>query len=83
AIDVLHHTETPGLGDEIDYDYFKNQFKGKTLKQLKVVKMETKEYIQAITGATISSRAVTEDAVKNGLLLLMEKFGQEEKKADG
>jgi RnfABCDGE-type electron transport complex G subunit len=73
-IEILHHTETPGLGDEIQKDYFKNRFKGKTVEQLKVVKEESDTYIEAITGATISSRAVAEDAVKNGVLLLKEKF---------
>jgi electron transport complex protein RnfG len=73
-IDVLHHTETPGLGDEIELDYFKDQFKGKTVEQMKVEKVETDKYIQAITGATISTRAVAEDAVKNGILLLKQKF---------
>jgi electron transport complex protein RnfG len=75
-IDVLHHTETPGLGDEIERDYFKNQFKGKTLEHLKVIKGETKEDIEAITGATISTRAVAEDAVKNGVILLKDKFSE-------
>lgn len=73
-IDVLHHTETPGLGDEIERDYFKDQFKGKTIEHLKVIKGETKEDIEAITGATISTRAVSEDAVKNGVLLLKDKY---------
>ena len=76
AIDILHHTETPGLGDEIQKDYFKNQFKGKTIENMKVIKGETKEDIEAITGATISSRAVAEDAVKNGIQLLKDKFSQ-------
>jgi electron transport complex protein RnfG len=66
-IDIIHHAETPGLGDEIETDYFKGQFKDKDMEHLKVVKTDTKEYIQAISGATISSRAVTEDAVKNGV----------------
>lgn len=70
-INILHHAETPGLGDEIEYDYFKDQFKGKDIDHLKVLKTETTEYIQAISGATISSRAVTEDAVKNGVAFLM------------
>jgi len=70
-INILHHAETPGLGDEIEKDWFKNQFKGKDIEHLKVDKTGTrKEYIQAITGATISSRAVSEDAVKNGILFL-------------
>lgn len=70
-INVLSHAETPGLGDEIESDSFKNQFKGKTIEHLKVIKGETKEDIQAISGATISSRAVTEDAVKNGVAFLI------------
>ncbi len=69
-IDILHHAETPGLGDEIVLDYFKNRFKGKDIDHLKVLKKETTEYIQAITGATISSRAVAEDGVRNGLEFL-------------
>ncbi len=69
-IDILHHAETPGLGDEIVRPYFKNRFKGKDIEHLKVVKKETTQYIQAITGATISSRAVAEDGVRNGLEFL-------------
>jgi len=70
-ISILHHGETPGLGDEIETDWFKDQFKDKTIEHLKVIKGETKEDIQAISGATISSRAVTEDAVKNGVAFLI------------
>ncbi len=70
-INILGHGETPGLGDEIETDSFKGQFKDKDLNHLKVVKTETKEDIQAISGATISSRAVTEDAVKNGVVFLI------------
>jgi electron transport complex protein RnfG len=72
-INILGHAETPGLGDEIEEDSFKGQFKNKDLDHLKVLKTDTTEYIQAISGATISSRAVTEDAVKNGVKFLMEK----------
>ena len=70
-INILGHGETPGLGDEIETDWFKNQFKDKDLDHLKVLKTDTKEYIQAISGATISSRAVTEDAVKHGVEFLI------------
>ena len=70
-IDILGHGETPGLGDEIETDWFKDQFKDKDFEHLKVLKTETKESIQAISGATISSRAVTEDAVKNGVAFLI------------
>jgi Na+-translocating ferredoxin:NAD+ oxidoreductase subunit G len=69
-INILGHAETPGLGDEIETDSFKNQFTGKDSDHLKVLKTETTDYIQAISGATISSRAVTEDAVKNGVEFL-------------
>ncbi len=70
-IDILGHAETPGLGDEIEKDGFKNQFPGKDYEHLKVVKTQSSEYIQAISGATISSRAVAEDAVRNGVEFLV------------
>ncbi|MEK7196322.1 MAG: FMN-binding protein, partial [Nitrospirota bacterium] len=70
-INILAHGETPGLGDEIELDYFKDRLKGKDIEHLKVLKTETKEYVEAISGATISSRAVTEDAVKNGVAFLI------------
>ncbi len=76
-ISVLGHGETPGLGDEIEKDYFLNQFKGRTADKLVVIKGETSDKIQAITGATISSRAVTEDGVKNGVKMLKEKLSGE------
>ena len=70
-INILGHGETPGLGDEIETDSFKDQFKGKDVDHLKVLKTDTTEYIQAISGATISTRAVSEDAVKNGVAFLI------------
>lgn len=66
-ITVLSHAETPGLGDEIQADWFQKQFAGKRFSQMKVIKGPTTENIQAISGATISSRAVTEDAVRKAL----------------
>jgi electron transport complex protein RnfG len=76
-ISILGHGETPGLGDEIQKDYFLEQFEGKTVDTLVVIKGETPDKIQAITGATISSRAVTEDGVRNGVKLLKEKLSKE------
>jgi electron transport complex protein RnfG len=74
-IKVLHHAETPGLGDQVeDRALFLDQFKGKGLSQLVLVKSETKENIQAISGATISSRAVT-NGVKDAVQTLVEKYG--------
>ncbi len=76
-ISILGHGETPGLGDEIEKDYFLNQFKGRSADNLVVIKGETPDKIQAITGATISSRAVAEDGVKNGVKMLHEKLSGE------
>ena len=78
-ISILGHGETPGLGDDIEKEYFLNQFKGRSADNLVVIKGETPDKIQAITGATISSRAVTEDGVKNGVKLLKEKLSGEVK----
>ncbi len=88
GLEVLEHEEDPGLGAEIDQDYFKNQFKGKpfeALKAIDVVKAPLpSDYLEALngkigeedivkfreqykdkavyalTGATISSKAVAE-----------------------
>jgi electron transport complex protein RnfG len=76
-INILGHAETPGLGDEIETDGFKNRFAGKDAGHLKVLKTETNEYIQAISGATISSRAVAEDAVRNGVEFLKKTLQKE------
>jgi electron transport complex protein RnfG len=70
-ISILDQKETPGLGDEIDTAVFRKQFEGKDIDHLKVVTTETTDDIQAISGATISSRAVTEDAVRSGVAFLM------------
>lgn len=103
GIAITESEEDPGLGAEIEQNYFRNQFVGKTadvLKKLKVVKEPlppeylkaleptkakkaglTPEQIQeiknkylqaniyALTGATISSRAVT-----NGVKSTVRKF---------
>lgn len=62
GIKILAHTETPGLGANAPEPKFSGQFKDKPTKdKLEVVKIApTKEnQIQAITGATITSKAVT------------------------
>lgn len=97
GLEILEHEEDPGLGAEIEQDYFKNQFKNRTFENLRgldVVKeplpdnyfqalegniAETeaaailKQYldhdIYALTGATISSRAVN-----NGVKGIVKKF---------
>ncbi|MHC1719630.1 MAG: FMN-binding protein [Clostridiaceae bacterium] len=61
------HNETPGLGDKAARAPFKDQFAGKTSAQLEVTKdASNTENIQALTGATISSRAFTK-AVKQAV----------------
>lgn len=97
SFEVLEHEEDPGLGAEIEQDYFKNQLKGKpfeAIKAIDVVKAPIpsdyldalkgkvseeeilafrEEYkskdVYAITGATISTVAVT-----NGVKSIVTKF---------
>ncbi|MDQ1237885.1 MAG: H+/Na+-translocating ferredoxin:NAD+ oxidoreductase subunit [Thermodesulfobacteriota bacterium] len=103
GIAITESEEDPGLGAEIEQNYFRNQFRGKTvesLKDLKVVKeplpddyfmaldpmvaakkglspekisgikeKHIKDDIYALTGATISSKAVT-----NGVKDTVRKF---------
>lgn len=75
SINILSHGETPGLGDEIEKEDFKKQFEGKALENLELVKVETKDKVQAISGATISSRAVT-NGVKGAVKMLNEKYAK-------
>jgi electron transport complex protein RnfG len=97
GMEILEHEEDPGLGAEIEQDYFKNQFKGKpfdALKGIDVVKAPIpSDYLKALngriseeeilkfreqykggdvyalTGATISTRAVC-----NGVKGIVTKF---------
>ena len=78
-ITILAHAETPGLGDEIEEDYFLSQFEGKRADNLVVIKGETEDKIEAISGATSSSRAVTEDGVRKGVEMLRETVSGEVK----
>jgi electron transport complex protein RnfG len=57
---VLRHTETPGLGALAVKEDFYNRYKGLSLTPLNVVKINPGENeIQAITSATITTRAIT------------------------
>jgi len=71
GIKILHHNETPGLGAKITEDRFLSQFKGKTVEELYLKKDKSEGKIDAITGATISSRAVTD-----GVRKLLEKINK-------
>lgn len=60
GIDIIKHSETPGLGAKSDEDEFKDQFAQKSAEVLEVVKGNSDgQNIDAIGGATITSRAVT------------------------
>jgi len=59
GVQVLTHTETPGLGAKITTAAWTDQFKGKTRDQVMLKKDDAKGAIDAISAATISSRAVT------------------------
>lgn len=97
GLEILEHEEDPGLGAEIEQDYFKNQFKGKPFEALKAIdvvkapipddylkalngKLSEEETLKlrdqykngdiyALTGATISTRSVS-----NGVKGIVTKF---------
>lgn len=85
------HKETPGLGGEIEKPWFQDSFVGKEIRNdagefvsVTVVKgkaadryrgSELKHYVDGISGATITSRGVTE-LVKTGLLRYEPYFSQ-------
>ncbi|TET22956.1 MAG: FMN-binding protein [Candidatus Cloacimonadota bacterium] len=62
GIDILESVETPGLGAKITKEKFRNQFDGVTvlpaIEYVKGKEPERPNEIQAITGATVSSRSV-------------------------
>jgi len=70
GIQIIESQETPGLGAKINSTEFKNQFKGLIIiPQINLTKKEPENHneISAISGATISSRAVvkiTNKAIK-------------------
>jgi len=85
GIKVTFQQETPGLGTkstEIRYGetdpWFQRQFKSKPAELIKVDKDGGE--IQSITGATITSRTIT-DAIRNNTKLLKEKVTAREKRS--
>jgi electron transport complex protein RnfG len=69
GMQVLDQLETPGLGNKILYDDFRDMFKGLELEPkieyVKNRKPEKPNQIQAIAGATITSKAVAEIITKD------------------
>ena len=65
SIRTISQSETPGLGTRIKETKCTDQFMGKSLKQAELKKDSDKGTIDAITGATISSRAVSKAVRKS------------------
>jgi electron transport complex protein RnfG len=78
GIDILEQTETAGLGDGVTTEDFKNQFTSRDSTHLFVSTDGDSAGVQALSGATISSRAVTEDAVKRAVVFLQQTIGKTE-----
>ena len=70
GVEIVKHAETPGLGSKIKTPMFKDQFVGKSVKDpANWSVMKDGGPFKQITGATISSRAVT-TAIASGLEFL-------------
>ncbi|NLK21500.1 MAG: RnfABCDGE type electron transport complex subunit G [Epulopiscium sp.] len=78
GIKMLKHSETPGLGANAEDDSFTSQYKD-TSGELTVTKTipNKDNEIQALTGATITSRAIT-DGVNEVLIFLQHHGGTDE-----
>lgn len=66
GLEILTHSETPGLGSKIKEAWFKGQFLGKSLENADWRVKKDGGVFDQITGATISPRAVVA-AVAGGL----------------
>lgn len=86
GFDVLSSNETPGFGDQIKKDDFRNQFKGAPAEALKLISVgeptEIDAQIVAISGATVSSEAVIE-IVSNSVTQIKEQIREKGIITDG
>jgi len=79
GFDVLASNETPGFGNQIKFDYFRDQFKGAPAEDLTLstsgdsTKIDSE--IIAISGATISSEAVV-DIINNAMSQIKKQIQQ-------
>jgi len=77
GFDILASNETPGFGDQIKYDYFRDQFKGAPAEELALVRSgqakEIDSEIVAISGATVSSEEVVE-IINNSITQIKEQM---------
>lgn len=74
GIQIIKHSETPGLGNSIETDEWRNEFVGKTADSNISVKKDG-GIIDSFSGATISPRAVCE-AVRSALASMKKAGGQ-------
>lgn len=58
GVQVIRQSETPGLGSRITEDSFLSDFEGLSLEEIKLVKNGGE--VEAITGATISSKGAVD-----------------------
>ena len=81
GFDVLASNETPGFGDQIKYDYYRDQFKGAPAEELKLISSGDPKKIDAeivaISGATVSSESVVE-IINNYLIQIKEQMQQKD-----
>jgi len=79
GFDVLASNETPGFGNQIKFDYFRDQFKGAPAEGLRIAtsgdNTKIDSEIIAISGATISSEAVV-DIISNAITQIKEQTQQ-------
>ncbi|MEG2178124.1 MAG: RnfABCDGE type electron transport complex subunit G [Bacteroidales bacterium] len=75
-IKVLKHGETPGLGAKIETDVFLNQFQGKNPANYKLQVKKDGGDVDAVSAATISSRAFCDALNKAYQVVLIEKGEQ-------
>ncbi|MFH1477611.1 MAG: RnfABCDGE type electron transport complex subunit G [Verrucomicrobiota bacterium] len=73
GLEIIEQTETPGLGAKISESAFKDQFQGKAISHTRWMVKKDGGDIDAITGATISPRAVI-SALTTGLAVYTNHF---------
>ncbi len=83
GIQILNHSETPGLGAKIKEPEFRNQYRQCSIDSPQVWKV-TRDggKFEPVTGATISSRAITEATLK-GLEFFKNNYGRISGKESG
>jgi electron transport complex protein RnfG len=74
-VSVVQHKETPGLGTKMADPKFKDQFMGKHPDAFKLMVKKDGGDVDAITAATISSRAFC-DAVERAVLTIKKEGGE-------